>query len=183
MPYRLLETLVPSVRLGGCPGRMMIVTQLFCCMLAAKGLTRLHDLRRGARLALSSILVVILLIESQPRLQATYPPDVPAWVNVVRDDPQPGALINLIARGHSGDLFAQTIHGRPIAFGDLARVSASTEQASDRIIEQVERGEFDALAQAGVAFIVIGRSEAPLPLTLVHEDRFSRVYRLDPKLR
>jgi hypothetical protein len=114
-------------------------------------------------------------------MQLTYPPDVPQWVQAARDDWRPGAVIDLIARGHSGDLYAQTIHRRPIAFGDLSRLHRDTEATSERLVDQVERGEFSALANEGFGFIVIGTSEPPLPLPLEHEDRFARVYRLDAK--
>jgi hypothetical protein len=180
-PYRLLETLLPSLRFAGIPARMMIIVQLACCVLAAAGLARLATLPRRRRLLLGTIFLLLMVIESQPRMQLTYPPDAPQWVQVVRDDPQAGAVIDLIARGHSGDLYAQTIHRRPIAFGDISRLHQDTKEASERLVDQVERGEFAALANDGFAFIVIGASEPPLPVPLVHEDRFSRLYRLDPK--
>lgn len=180
-PYRLLQTVLPFLRFAGVPARMMIFTQLACCVLAAAGLARLATLPRPHRLALAATFALAMVIESQPRLQLTYPPDAPQWVQVVRDDPRPGAVIDLIARGHSGDLYAQTIHRRPIAFGIVARLHQDTQEASDRVLEQAEHGEFDALANEGIGFMVIGTSEPPLPLSLVHEDRFARVYRLDGK--
>jgi len=180
-PYRLLQSILPFLHFAGIPARMMIIVQLACCVLAAAGFARLAELSRGRRIALGVIFCLALSIESQPRLQPVYPPDVPQWVQVVRDAPQPGAVIDLIARGHSGDLYAQTIHRRPIAFGIIARLHQSTQDASDRVLQQVQHGEFDALAAEGFAFIVSGTSEPPMPLPLVHEDRFARVYRLDRK--
>jgi len=182
-PYRALATLLPSLQVAGCPGRMIIIAQLAVSVLAAAGLSRLGDKPGGARSTARPVLLVILfgismVIESQPRVLMSVPAAVPKWVELVRDDPSPGAVIDLVEEGGTLDLFYQTVHHRPIAMGEISRISSDTNAATQSVLDAVAQGRYDLLAREGFGFIVARTSAPPLALSLIYSDRRVRLYRL-----
>jgi hypothetical protein len=178
-PYRALAWLLPPLRFAGSASRMIIMTQLAAAVLAAAGLSRLAGIRsKPRRIVLVVLFGVSLVIESQPRVLLTCPPDVPRWVTVLRDAPGEGAVIDLIAGDRSIDFYYQTVHHRPIAMGDISRISADTAAATASVMDEAARGEYGLLGHEGFAYIVTGSSAPSLRLPVFYSDQAARVYRL-----
>ena len=179
-PYRVLTLLFPPIAFAGCTARMMIMAQLTACVLAAAALAQLRHVRgRFVRTTLIFLSVAGLVIESQPRTLFTCPPSVPRWVEMLRDDPRPGAVIDLIEGDDSMDLYFQSVHRRAIAQGNLSRVSQTTKLASAQVLDDVKNSQFRKLAKMGFAFLVTGAHSALLPLPLAYADRGARMYLLN----
>ena len=172
MPYRFLQMLIPSLKLAGNPARMMVLTQIAFCVLAAVGMSRTKST------SIWTVFIIALVIGSQPRVFPTFSPDVPRWVEVLRDQPGWGAVVDLISRGEATGLYGQTIHRRPIAMGEISRIPQSVDAKTRRILTDVDEGRFDELASMGFAFIAQPASSPALQLPIVFEDRLARVYRL-----
>jgi hypothetical protein len=176
-PYRALLAIFPPMRFAGSVSRMMIMAQLALSVLAAAGLSRLAHLKPGPwRKAIVILIVAAMVIESQPRVLITCPPDVPQWVNVLRVDPGRGAVLDLPEVNRPIDMYYQTIHHHPIAGGDLSRVSANVMNAGMVPIDDVPQGKFDQLAHIGFEYVVTSASDAALPLPLLYSDRAARLY-------
>jgi hypothetical protein len=108
---------------------------------------------------------------------------VPQWVKVLRDEPGRGALIDFVDEGTSPDLFYQTVHHRPMAQGDISRVSADTADATGLLLEAARQGRYDELARDGFGFILDHASNPPLALPVVYADRRVRLFRLPDEER
>ncbi|HMB96440.1 MAG TPA: hypothetical protein VKK61_10405, partial [Tepidisphaeraceae bacterium] len=178
MPYRLLENSIPALKFAAVPSRMELITQLACSILAAGGLKAIGNLRNSIRVPLLICFILAMVLESEPRLQATYPLRQVKWAEFLRDDPHPGAIVDLIARGGSEGLFFQTIHHRPTALGYVSRTPMRENNAGYLILWQAEHGQFDPLEKMGFKFIVTPTNEN-LDLPIAYEDAKSRVYLLE----
>jgi hypothetical protein len=184
MPYDLLEWLIPPLAVGGCPSRMMVITQLCVAVLAAMGLARLASVRsKSRRAALGGAFVVALGVESQPRLSVTLPAWAPPWVVALRDSPVPGAVIALRTEGNPMGMYYQTVHRRPIMLGELARVPMRVQSRSEHVVALVDAGRFDELRAMGFGLLVVGASRQPLELPVIYADREVRIYRVDAASR
>jgi hypothetical protein len=185
-PYRLAELLLPPLRLGGCPARLMIMAQLAFSLLAAVGFKSLFDALSASpaartRRALAAIaLALAMLLEAQPRVLATFPAEVPRWVLALRDAPGGGAVLDAVRWGDAIGMYYQTIHQRPMAWGETSRTVADVELATRRLLGAGGSVDAAALARAGFGYVVSGAAAARLPLPLLYEDRQARIYRLDP---
>lgn len=182
MPYRLLEIVVPPLRLSGCPARMMIMTQLAVAVLAATGLkwasSRLKT--RAAVAATGSLFVAVMIVESMPAVLPTFRPDVPAWVTALRDAPDPeAAVFDSIEAGHGRGMYYQTIHRRPMAGGVVARVNEKVYWDAVARFEAVGVGQIDERLPKEFGYLVVGASQSPLPFEVYYADRAAVIYRLD----
>jgi hypothetical protein len=178
-PYRGMVALFPPLRFAGSVSRFIVVTQLALSVLAAAGISRIVNLRSGARRALLIILLgVSLVIESQPEVPQVCPPVVPEWVLALRDAPGQGAVIDLVVGDRPIDLYYQTIHHRPIAMGNVSRLSADTAAATATVLDAAHAGRYDLLGDMGFGFLVTYAIGCPLHLPIIYADQAARIYRL-----
>jgi hypothetical protein len=178
-PYRFLELLFPPLTMGGCPARMMVITQLCCSLLAAAGLKALSVHLTRARIGLIALFVIGLVLESEPRYQPSFERSVPSWAEFVRDAPHRGAIIDLLSQNDSLRMFYQTAHHRPIPSGYISRVPLLARQGSDLVVARLATKQYQELAQSGFIFIVDRADRQLLPLQVAYHDSVARVYRLD----
>jgi hypothetical protein len=186
MPYRLFERILPPIRMSGCPSRMLVMTELALGVLAAGGLKRLGEgggvgemlnrKRKMLRFVIAGVFVLALVIESQPAVQICVNPEVPRWVQILRDDPTPGAVMDAVDGGESAGLYYQTIHHRPMASGYLSRVLVRLDDEWHHRLDLLQRGDISSFKD--FRFIVIRANDPPLPLAEVFADRTVRVYRM-----
>jgi hypothetical protein len=177
-PYRALGFVLPYLRLAGCTARMMIVTQLSVSVLAAAGLSRLAKLSRVPRMVLGFVFAILLVFESRPRALLSCPPDVPRWVEVLRDAPGSGAVVDFVGDDRSIGLYYQTVHHRAVAMGDIFRISIATYNRTAALLAAADRGQYDQMSHWGFGYIVKASADPPLPLPLYYSDRAVRIYRL-----
>ncbi|MBU1073883.1 hypothetical protein KKG45_11615 [bacterium] len=113
MPYELLERVCPPLALGGVPVRMSIVVALAASVLGAFAAKKL-----GRR---SLPLVLLLVVELWPAPGPVTRTEIPGWVEALARRPGGGAVYDAIS-GPKQAMFYQTVHGRPISGGALARM-------------------------------------------------------------
>jgi hypothetical protein len=178
-PYRGLVAIFPFLRVAGSVSRFIIVTQLAIAVLAAAGMSRIGNISsRSGRVLLIIVMGVTLVIESQGQVPPVCDPAVPKWVQVLRDAPGQGAVIDLMYGDQSIDLYYQTVHRRPIAMGHLSRLSADTAAATAGVVDDVRYGRYDSLARMGFAYLVTYPIDSTLSLPVYYADQAARVYRL-----
>jgi hypothetical protein len=174
LPYRLLEGASSTLRISGMPIRLVAVATLAAAVLAAYGLARLWDAGRRGR-ALAVALLALALVEHLPRALPSTSPDVPPWVVALRSLPD-GAVVDDVSRG-GRLLYHQTIHGKKLAFGHLARIPRSVEEKDEPLRRALEAGDGAALARAGFRFVVVAPGRA-FAGRVAFEDREARIVAL-----
>lgn len=180
LPYGLLAKVVPAFSITGIPGRFIVITSLALAMLAAYGLARLvrkPGLGRYGRLVwvAAALLIGLEYLAVPVRLSSTR---MPNFYEAMAGDRQAYAVVDL--KWDANFLMhAQTVHGKPLIGGWLARLparqAAFLEQASlDRIFLQVLLGSAEtasdpaaaqqairaALAQRQVRYIIVHNEAA-----------------------
>ena len=209
---------VPGVSNARIPGRAIVVSDLAVAMLGALALGAWRAGSRSPTLLLAgalSLTVVDLLPAPFPVVRL----DHPALYDTLRDRPERGAVCELPlgARDGFGELgaldhrvlFYQTIHGRPMVGGFVARLPPSVldmyradplisallrlsapTAASDTTGPTPDRQSAAALLRRdGIRFVMLNRTTSPpalldyvihdLPLTLIEEDDGRSLYVTD----
>lgn len=209
----VLVRYVPLASNARMPGRAVVVVYLAAAMLAALGAQGL--LARGRRSLVWGLLAVVIL-DFLPRQTPFYRPDRPAIYDTIARASGPGSVCELPMGlrdgfGETGRLdmrvlFYQTLHGRPMTggfvarldprvlaayqvdpvLGVLLRLSAGATLASQQTLPASLAGE--SLRLQGIRFVVLNRREAApdlvryvdsgLPLRAVQEDEERTLYEL-----
>ncbi len=117
-----------------------------------------------------------MVVQSQPSVLISVDPVVPHWVDVVRNDPSPGAVLDAVDGDESSGLYEQTIHHRAMAGGQLSRSPMEARMEWEGQLEALRRGDVSAVK--AFRFVVIRASDPALALPVVFEDRTVRVYRV-----
>lgn len=208
---------VPFAANARMPGRAMVVVYLALAVLSAVGVARL-GWRRPA--VASACLAALVLADFAAAPVPLVPVACPEIYRVVRDRPERGALVELplsvgdglgdVTPVDRGVMIRQSIHGRPLVGGVMARLPASILDAyrADPLLAgwlrlsgsrpgTVQDGRLPDRALArlrmeanGIAFVMLDRRRASpqlrehverdLPLEPIAEDDERTLYRLAP---
>jgi hypothetical protein len=127
LPYRFLARIVPAFSITGIPGRMVVMTSLALAMLSAYGLVNLGRRLSGygpptrQLVGLAAGLLIFLEYLAIPLpLSRT---DLPDFYHRMGADEEAYAILD-IKWDANFLLHAQTIHGKPLVGGWLARLPA-----------------------------------------------------------
>jgi hypothetical protein len=171
LPYRLLELLLPTLRISGVPVRMVVMVTLAAGILAGVGLDAL--LRGGVRARLAALAVLACMtLEFLPRpLASTDAGRVPGWVAALAGRPgQHGFMDATEAFPEASALYLQTLHEVPIYAGFVARLPASVFLKDRELWKLRERRDFESLcARHGFAYFLLreGTAHGALPVAPV----------------
>jgi len=143
LPYGLLETVFPPLKLSGAPVRMMVMVMLCSAIISSIGVKILFQRSLGKRWFVF-FLMVLLLIEYFPRPIPASRPTIPPYVEFLKKLPDKGGIIDVVSRPTRA-LYFQTIHEKPVAFGYVARIPTSVRQNEQKIRELVRNKEYEAL--------------------------------------
>lgn len=121
LPYYYLDILVPGFSISGIPGRFVVMTSLVTAVLAGYGLSELARRfpQRASLLSLIAALVVSLEFLATP--VAGSATALPQFYTAMAADDQQYAVIDLKWDANYL-LHAQTVHGKPLVGGWLARL-------------------------------------------------------------
>ena len=136
LPYALLETVFPPLKLSGAPVRMMVMVMLSSAVICAIGFKMLFRETPGKRW-LVLLLLVMLVVEYLPKPMPASQPPVPPYVRVLKTLPDDGGIIDMVSRPTRA-LYYQTIHEKPVAFGYVARIPASVRE-EERTVKRLVR--------------------------------------------
>jgi hypothetical protein len=137
LPYDYLSAL-PGFAISGIPGRLVVVTSLVTAILAGYGLSALTQRFPGKTGWFALAAGMIILAEFLAVPVSGSPTQLPSFYTHVAGDGQPYAIIDFKWDANYL-LHAQTIHGKPLIGGWLARLpqeqAAYLEQGSpDKIL-------------------------------------------------
>jgi hypothetical protein len=142
LPYALLERVVPPLQLSGVPLRMVVMVTLAVAVIWAIALRRLGETRRGQ--IVGGLLVLVMVLESLPRPIPASAVKIPSVYGVLLDENGPGAVADVVTDG-AHQLWMQTLHHRPMAFGYVSRVPQSVAVKEAALRRTIAEGRWDEL--------------------------------------
>jgi len=186
LPYRLLELLLPPLRLSGVPVRMMVMVFLSAGVLCGMAFQLYASRERKSHLPAIALLG-LLFVEYLPGPIPTTRVMVPPYVGALAGLPGEGAVV--IADEVSLTslaLYYQTVHRRPMAFGYVSRFPESVLERDRRLAAALGRRDLRAVRREhGVRYVVIpvasdARRRPSSDPPVVFEDAAMRIYDLGP---
>ena len=121
LPYHYLYRYVPGFSITGIPGRLVVMISLTTAVLAGYGLQELRRLfpRKGPLLSLATALIVVLEFSEVPLAGSST--ELPKFYHTMASDSQTYAILDF--KWDANYLMhAQTVHGKPLVGGWLARL-------------------------------------------------------------
>jgi hypothetical protein len=144
MPYTLLETIFPILKLSGVPVRMMVMVILSTSVLSAIGFQELFQ-NFPRRKIFTFALLGILLFETLPKPLSTTKIEVPDYITALTALPNDGGVVDLVTNGPDLPLYYQTFHGKPIAFGYVSRLPTSVSNKDDALTLAIKNRDYGEL--------------------------------------
>lgn len=183
-PYTLLEKILPFLKLSGVPVRMAVMVTLAASVLSAMAVTLIPKSPRGRMFAF--VVISLLVIESLPAPLPAAPTDVPVYVTALAELPDEGGVLDQAAQTKYLQLYYQTVHQKPMAFGYIARTPTSVAEKGSLLRRTVNRGEYSKLWDTyRIRYIVtreaIEYADPYLLVELVYQDDDVNIYRLECK--
>lgn len=181
MPYTLLEKILPFLKLSGVPVRMVVMVTLAASVLSAMAVTLIPKSPRGGMFAF--LVIALLFVESLPASLPATPTDVPPYVTALAELPDDGGVLDQAAPTKYLQLYYQTVHQKPMAFGYIARTPSSVAEKEKGLNRAINRGEYATLWDTYRIRYIATRDaieyNAPyLSVELVYQDHEVNIYRL-----
>lgn len=141
--YSALDALFPFSRLSGVPARLFVLTTLAAALLAGAGMQVLLNHRRYI---IAALLMCLAVVENFPQAIVMNTAPVPAWTTKLRETnlPTDYGLLDAVHRGPQ-QLYLQTIHEKPMAFGYTARTTKRVNKQNRIIRNLLGKGEASVL--------------------------------------
>ncbi|WP_129633432.1 hypothetical protein [Candidatus Oscillochloris fontis] len=146
MPYTLLQTFFPLLKLSGCPVRMMVMVMLGASVISAMGFAFLFQQIRSIRrrVLIGGIFGIMLLFDFLPNQIPSTNIIIPEYVEILRDLPENGGLIDTITLPTIA-LYYQTIHNKPIGDGYISRYPTSVITEYDKKLKSIQEQDYFVL--------------------------------------
>lgn len=143
LPYALLEWLIPPLKLGGVPVRMMVMVMLCAALIVAIGFKQLLQKLSGRRWILV-LLLALLCVEYYPKSMPATQLDIPGYVQFLQQASSKQGVIDTVTPMHIA-LYYQTVYEKPMAAGYIARHTERAQKKTERIFQLVRERQFSLL--------------------------------------
>ena len=186
MPYTVLQTVIPPLKLSGCPARMMAMVVPSSAVISAIGLHTLFQ-RKGARhVLLAGILGFLLLVDFLPKPLPSSKLNIPEYIDLLKALPKNGGIIDTVNRG-SAALYYQTVHEIPMADGYISRYPTSVlKELQEKYSAIKSQNYFSLLKDYNIHYIVtssiISSTDLHSTLTLLYDSRDVKLYAIEKNL-
>ena len=178
LPYFFLESIFPTLKLSGMPVRWILISLMAAIIIGAYMLARL-DLKTQKGRALLAIFIAVTFIDLAPmNLPITNAADsTPPYVHHLKTLPT-GAVIDNAATTDADQLFHQTTHLKPMAFGYITRLPQSVSDKDFHIFAALEQGRHDDLCTVYRVRYITTPAFRPLKTTypVIYNDGKSLIY-------
>ena len=153
MPYDLLARALPFFEISGSPNRMIVMVTLALSVIVATGFPLLIK-RLNLPIWAIVLIVIVMAVEYWPASLPVSQMEVPEFVNVLRNQPDREAVIDLVHPGQVA-MYFQTFHHRPIAYGYTSRVTQSIAIAEQQLTAAAQGGDYFKLcSEYGLGYLV-----------------------------
>jgi hypothetical protein len=184
MPYDLLVALVPPLRISGAVARFFVITPLAAGVLVAIAFPALRAGLLAGRWR-PFLAMALLALEHWPSPLPATRIETPGHTRAIAAAPD-GALVDLVTSS-GPHVYQQTIHGKPVALGYIARIPSSTLRRGLGILmtarELVQKAEPTAariLRELGFRYVLADASTSVPFLDRLYADDEVIVYDLGP---
>lgn len=180
LPYTLLETLLPTLKISGMPVRWILIALIAAIVIATYMLSKM-DLRKTPSRILLGLFLVVTAIDLYPvNLPLTKIP-TPHYVEVLKSLPY-GAVLDDAAPSEPQQLRNQTIHEKPMPFGYVTRLPQSVNQKDFPIFASIVQGKYNVVcSQYHIRYITepAKRAVPALPdSAIIYRDGAAKIYDL-----
>jgi hypothetical protein len=198
MPYRLLEIVLPPMHVSGKANRQIVVVFLMAAVLCSAALKHLMAGNHKTRL-LAAAATALLVLESLPAAMPANQFRIPGYVQKLKALPF-GGLMDMAVSSPMAFLY-QTIHGKPMAFGHVSRLTTSADIRRTLLRGLILSRDFERIARAykirylvtprrrfprrkiprgGIPHLLVGKLEESEHVRLIFKDRDAYLYWLTP---
>jgi hypothetical protein len=168
LPYKVLEKVLPTLKISGMPVRWIIMSQIAAIIIGSFVMTKINPKTHKGKIILI-LGTLLLIVEMRPHpLPLTSPAYLP-YVDFLKTQPA-GALLDNGPVSAPHQLYYQTIHERPIAFGYTTRLPRSTDSKDFLIFEALETGKYDKLCRDFKIRFVVTRVNYPMEFPTIYRD-------------
>jgi hypothetical protein len=177
LPYAGLAHLLPTLQISGMPIRWILISLFAGIVLASWALTKINMRSAGSRMFVAFI-VIISLVDLWPRALPLTPPSFQPYVYFLKQQPY-GAVIDNGAMTGSEQLYNQTLHGKPIAFGYVTRLPKSVDEKDFHIFAALEQHRYNELCSVYKIRYVTLPAERPLQditFPVIYHDHATLIY-------
>jgi len=160
LPFGLLARVLPLVDLSGLPVRLVLIVPLCLAVIGATAVGKLIATRSGQRVTMVGLAVLLFELLPAP-IPSTQLAPSPVYRELIARK-EPGALVD-VSTSVAEQMWLQTLHQRPMAFGYISRVPASLETRAAQIRTLAEQERWDDLyCYQGFRFAIHGTQNQSL---------------------
>ncbi len=127
------------------------------------------------------LLLIVLCFEYLPRPMPETRVDVPEYVQTLKELPGRGGVLDTVSIPTFA-LYYQTVHGKPMAEGYIARVPVNVAEKNERIKQLLQNWQFELLYRGYHFRYLVTESEyttsTKAPIQIVYNDGKVRIYDL-----
>jgi hypothetical protein len=179
LPYSLLTTIIPPLKLSGVPVRMVAISILSASVICAYGFKLLI---RGKKYIVLSVLLLIIAIEYLPAPLHHRKNPIPSYIKFLKELPGEKGVIDWRNNAPRA-MYFQTIHEKPIAFGYISRWTRKLKANKIAITELVKEDRYDILRddylfQYIITAPSINITSKYLSLEVIYIDKQAKIYSL-----
>jgi hypothetical protein len=177
LPYALLERLFPTLEMSGMPMRWILISLIAAIIIGSWVLSRIDIRSRWGHVFILAI-IAISLVDLWPRALPLTPTTYRPYVHFLQDQPA-GGVIDDGALSGPEQLYNQTLHEKPIAFGYVTRLPQSVDAKNFHIFAALAQKRYDDLCKVYKIRYVTLPTSRPLDTTrypLIYQDKQTLIY-------
>lgn len=160
LPYAWLEHLWPTLKISGMPVRWIFISLIAAIVIGSYVLTQINLKKRSGQILLV-VFILVSCIELWPGRLPAGETKVRPYVQQLQQLPK-GAVIDNGALSSAQQLYHQTVHGKPMAFGYVTRIPKEVEEKNFHIFAALEQGRHDELCRVYKVRYVTTPTSRPL---------------------
>ncbi len=143
LPYSVLEVLIPPLKMGGTPVRMMVMVTVCAGVICAFAVKRIAESGRAGQFVAVAALP-LLMVELWPAGLNSTSPEAPRYVSILASLEGKEATLNLVdPLGRM--MYYQTLYDKPQAFGYTSRIPRSLVKKERELRNIIVNRQFSRL--------------------------------------
>ncbi|MBN1877235.1 MAG: hypothetical protein JXA33_23635 [Anaerolineae bacterium] len=146
MPYNVLQTLFPPLKLSGCPVRMMVMVMLSASVISAMGLPLLFQQLHSKKILIGGLLGIMLFFDFLPKPLPATRIIAPEYIHLLKNLPDDGGIMDTITPP-SIALYYQTIYEKPMADGYISRYPTSVFTEYGKKLQAIQTRDYFTLME------------------------------------
>jgi hypothetical protein len=175
--YHHVENLLPLLRSGGVPSRMVLMSILCVALLAGLGV---EALRKGRRYGVLAGLLLVGFVEAIPSPMKITSIEVPRFFEAMKNLPKGYGVLDRSSGSLSVRMYYQTHFELPTSGGYISREPVAATEREVRVQAMAARGEWQSLCQGlGFRYVLFSGSGSMPGRAPVLEGDGYRLFDLD----